>query len=279
MCMRVGVCSWSLKPESPADLVKKVTATGVRSLQLALDPFLTGSWDLTEAKSRFADAGIDVLSAMTQTIGEDYTTLESIQATGGLRPDEHWETNLISAHRAAELCVQLGCGLVSFHAGFMPHTRTDPEYDKLLSRVMQYCEPFFACHTKVALETGQESATTLEQFLTDINTKSIGVNFDPANMILYGMGDPTDSLRQLQSHVLQIHLKDAVPALKPGEWGQEVPIGEGAVDWDRFIAAISDYSINANAMIEREAGCQRESDICKGLQHLQHSFISIGASV
>lgn len=275
--MRVGVCSWSLQPDSPADLVRLVTSCGVRSVQLALDPLLSGEWRVEETQDTLARAGIEILSTMVQTAGEDYTTLESIQETGGLRPDAHWDTNYEMAQRAAELCGTLGCDLVTFHAGFMPHDRNHPEYSKLLERVSRFVEVFADAGISVALETGQESAETLNEFLRQINSSRLGVNFDPANMILYGMGDPVAALKSLHNDVMQIHLKDAKPSDVPGQWGQEVPVGEGAVDWDAFFAVVSEHGFRVNTMIEREAGDSRAEDIRAGLRYLEQKLQRAGA--
>ncbi|MFZ4576545.1 MAG: sugar phosphate isomerase/epimerase family protein, partial [Phycisphaerales bacterium] len=89
----------------------------------------------------------------------------------------------------------------------------------------------------------------------------VGVNFDPANMILYGMGDPVESLRALMPHVMQVHLKDATPSATPGQWGAEVPLGAGAVDWSSFFATLRAAGYAGDLCIEREAGEQRIEDI------------------
>jgi sugar phosphate isomerase/epimerase len=80
-------------------------------------------------------------------------------------------------------------------------------------------------------------------------------------MILYGMGDPVEAIRSLAPHVMQVHIKDALPAATPGEWGSEVPVGEGAVDWDGFFDALAECTPDAPLMIEREAGENRVGDI------------------
>src|SRR6185369_16319577 len=106
-------------------------------------------------------------------------------------------------------------------------------------------------------ETGQEKAPTLLGVLSELDCPNVGVNFDPANMILYGKGDPVESLRLLASHVRQIHVKDAFPTLKPGTWGREVPAGQGAVDWDAFFEAALALPRQVHFVIEREAGQDR----------------------
>ena len=114
---------------------------------------------------------------------------------------------------------------------------------------------------QLALETGQESSAVLKEILDELSGENIGVNFDPANMILYGMGNPVNALQELSSSVLQIHIKDAHPTQCPGTWGEEVPVGSGAVDWIEFFKVYDAMGLNCDLMIEREAGDQREDDI------------------
>jgi sugar phosphate isomerase/epimerase len=113
----------------------------------------------------------------------------------------------------------------------------------------------------VALETGQETAETLEGVLAELGRPDVGVNFDPANMILYGMGDPVRALKRLVPVVKQIHVKDALPTDTPGTWGTEVPVGEGAVDWDAFFDVALSIQPPVSFVIEREAGADRLDDI------------------
>jgi sugar phosphate isomerase/epimerase len=95
------------------------------------------------------------------------------------------------------------------------------------------------------------------------------VNFDPANMILYGMGDPVAAVRVLAPWIRQVHIKDALPAGRAGEWGQEVQAGTGAVDWPAFIGALRDLGRPLDLVIEREAGAARSGDVRVALDRLR----------
>src|SRR5262245_49404591 len=119
--MRIGVCSWSLRPASVDDLIAKVRACGLTHVQLALDPIRTGAWDATATWNALAGAGITVVSGMMGMKGEDYSTLESIRATGGVRPAATWPDNLKAVQATARIAHRLGIRLVTFHAGFLPH--------------------------------------------------------------------------------------------------------------------------------------------------------------
>jgi L-ribulose-5-phosphate 3-epimerase len=126
---RLAVCSWSLQPASPADLVAKLESTGIRRVQLALDPLRHSPAVWGETAALFRQKGITTVSGMFGCVGEDYSTLETIRATGGLAPDATWEQNWTNIRATAALAQQLGLKLVTFHAGFCRtrrRTRTSP---------------------------------------------------------------------------------------------------------------------------------------------------------
>jgi sugar phosphate isomerase/epimerase len=111
------------------------------------------------------------------------------------------------------------------------------------------------------LETGQETAPALVQLLRLIDRPDLKVNLDPGNILLYGMGDPVEAVRLLGPWICQVHLKDARRTRTPGEWGEEVPVGTGEVDWAGFFQALAEGGITCDLVIEREAGGQRVTDI------------------
>lgn len=257
----VGVCSWSLRPSTPAELAERAAACGLAAVQLALDPIRTGQWDEQECAETLAHAGIAIRSGMMAMRGEDYSTLESIRRTGGVRLDANWQSNLAAARENAALAARLGLPLVTFHAGFIPEAADHPLRRVLIQRLRAVVDRFEAEGVRVAFETGQETAETLLDALAELNRPGAGVNFDPANMILYDMGDPVKALRKLAPCVAQIHIKDARPADRAGEWGEETPVGSGAVDWAAFFAVVDETGLDCDLMIERESGSDRVADI------------------
>lgn len=258
---RLAVCSWSLKPAHCDDLIDKVRECGLDAVQLHLDPIAENKPGWAGAGAKLRDAGIHVTSGMIACVGEDYSTIARIEETGGVVPDATWP----DTHRRMIACLpvaaELGLKLVTFHAGFIPSDVAGPIRAKVRARISQVAALFGGRGISIGLETGQESATTLLGFLNELPVKSVGVNFDPANMILYGSGDPIQSLRQLAPHVLQVHLKDALPAAIRGEWGTEVPLGAGRVDWPAFFQLLGDIGYAGALPIEREAGDDRIGDV------------------
>lgn len=277
----LGVCSWSLRPGGPEGLAGAVRACGVGAVQLALDPIREGAWD--EDQTRRALEGVCVLSGMMTTRGEDYSTLESIRRTGGVRPDEHWDENRRRAEACAGIARRWGIGLVTLHAGFLPHEPGDAERGVLIARLRELREIFAGQSVRLGLETGQESARTLVGVLEELNrgaageARGVGVNFDPANMILYGMGEPVAALERLSPWVVQVHIKDAVAADVPGQWGREVPMGRGQVDWPGFFGVLRRRLGHVNLVIEREAGESRVEDVRHAAEQVRRRLAEGGA--
>jgi len=258
---RIAVCSWSLQPASPQDLIAKLQAAGIRRVQLALDPLREspGVWGKTAAL--FRQNGLTIVSGMFGCVGEDYSTLQTIRVTGGIAPDATWEHNWANIRATAALAQQLGLKLVTFHAGFLPHDETDPGFAKMLRRLAETADAFQAAKIALGLETGQETAPALAQLLQKLNRPNVGVNFDPANMILYDKGDPIAALQTLGPWLRQVHIKDARRTKVPGTWGEEVVVGTGEVKWPAFFATLRKLNFTGDFVIEREAGNQRVADV------------------
>ncbi len=264
----IAVCSWSLQPSGADDLVAKVQAVGVTKVQLALNDH-RGSAGGAAIAGKLQEAGIEIVSGMFGTVGEDYSSLDAIRQTGGVVPDAEWDQNFQIAKDVADSAADLGLKLVSFHGGFLPEDTTDPVYAKLTDRLRKIAEVFAAKGINVALETGQEEASHLAAFLDELAMPNVGVNFDPANMILYAKGDPVEGLKVLLPHVMQVHLKDACWTATPGEWGSEVVIGTGEVDWVAFLDVLTAGGYTGEMAIEREAGETRIADITAGREFIE----------
>ena len=155
-----------------------------------------------------------------------------------------------------------------FHAGFLPHDPSDPAHAKLIDRLGRIADLFATYKIDVAFETGQEDAPTLIEFLKALNRPNVGVNFDPANMILYDKGDPIQAMKQLAPWIKQVHLKDANRTQVTGTWGEEVTLGTGQVPWKEFMETLIAQRFDGWLYYEREAGQQRVADIRAGHKHL-----------
>ncbi len=269
---RLAVCSWSLQPTGPEDLIQKLRATGISRVQLALDPLRAAPKIWGDTEKLFRENGITIVSGMVGCIGEDYATLDSIRLTGGIAPDATWEQNGKNIRACATIAKKMGLKLVTFHAGFLPADETHPTFAKMLQRLDEVADIFMVQNILLGLETGQETATELAALLHKLNHPNIGVNFDPANMILYDKGDPVKALHVLAPWIRQVHIKDAKHTKVPGTWGEEVPVGTGEVDWRAFFSTFKHVIFNVNLAIEREYGSTRIPDIRTAREVVEKTF-------
>ena len=102
--------------------------------------------------------GIEIVSGMMTSVGEDYSTLETIRVTGGITPDHTWEQNRANFAANADLLKAEGVHTALFHAGFLPHDPSDPDFDKRFGRLTEVADLFEERGLGVVLETGQEPA-------------------------------------------------------------------------------------------------------------------------
>ncbi len=246
------------------ELVSACQDCGFDHIQLALLPLLQQSaW--SGCGEFLRDSGITVLSGMFEASGEDYSTLETIAKTGGLRKDSMWSSTEENAIQVADIATQMQIPLVTFHAGFIPEDDCI-ERTTMLNRLRTLADIFGSSGIKLGLETGQERAKNVVCLLEELSHPLLGVNFDPANMILYGRGNPLEAIQMLAPWVMQVHIKDAIPSKTKGEWGTEVPVGEGEVDWLTFLKCVPD---EVNLVIERESGEDRVQDIQRAKKMLE----------
>ena len=269
---RLAVCSWSLQPTGPDDLVEKLRQTGIRRVQLALDPLRTSPKIWGDTEKIFRDRGVTIISGMVGCLGEDYATLDSIRLTGGIAPDATWEQNVKNISACAAIAKKMGLKLVTFHAGFLPPDESHPTFAKMLQRLDVVADIFMVQNILLGLETGQETAPELAGLLHKLNHPNIGVNFDPANMIMYDKGDPVKALHVLAPWIRQVHIKDAQRTQIPGTWGTEVPVGTGEVEWRGFFSTFKHVVFNVNLAIEREYGDHRIADIRTAREVMERTF-------
>ena len=268
----IGVCSWSLQPKSMEELLGQVRRLGLEHIQLGFQ-WIQQMDDATRASalSQLSASGVKLTGGMMSFAGEDYTTIASIRRTGGYVPDATWDERRERSMNALELCKELGIKTVGTHIGFVPLSN-DPGYEKIVERVREIAEPFAQAGVDLLMETGQEAAHELLQFLNDVRSRNVAINFDPANMILYGAGDPIEAIRTLGRHIRHVHVKDATSSDQPGvKWGSEVPFGQGEVRPGEFVAALDGVGYSGALVIEREGGDDRFGDVKLAIESLRNA--------
>jgi sugar phosphate isomerase/epimerase len=261
----IGVCTWSLGSDfnKIGDLRQQ---TEVGHIHFAVSPVLNTS-DGQNLLQRVRQEGWTITATMIDFPQEDYTSLESIKATGGIVPDRYWDQNRKRVFDAIDITVQLDVKYLSLHFGFL-----DPADSTIAAKLNDRCKTLAdraaEKNIQLLMETGQETADELRHFLEELSHPALAVNFDPANMILYDKGNPIEAVRTLAPWIKHIHIKDALRTETPGTWGLEVPWGTGQVGGAEFLKALKHRSYEGALAIEREAGDDRPGDIKSAIEAL-----------
>ena len=267
----VGVCSWSLQVGSIPELRRLLDGLGVNVVQIACGDPHHASWDEGDDMPRAALAsGIVMTGAMLGFPGEDYTTPRTIKETGGFGDPATRAERLERLKWALERTRALGLKDLTLHAGFLPEP-DDPGRKAMLETLARAGQLAAEAGITLAFETGQETADLLRRTLDELKAPNLKVNFDPANMLLYDMGDPIRAVEILGPDIRSVHVKDARRTKVPGEWGEEVPLGEGEVNIPRFLRALESAGYTGPLIVEREVGDQagRLRDVALGLERLR----------
>jgi sugar phosphate isomerase/epimerase len=235
------------------DTIPDIAGMGVRCGQLGIhgDTQITPKF-IEMIKGEVAAHSFVIPTIVAAYSGEDYADLPTVQKTVGFIPPSTRAERLARTLELVDVAAQLGVGSVACHIGFVPEDKDDPDYVDVRDAVRRVCD-YAASHGQTfALETGQEPALALLEFIEDVARPNLKVNFDPANMILYGSGDPHDAVRVLASKIVTVHAKDGdwPPA---GELGKERPLGKGQVDFPRFIKTLREVGYQGPLFVEREA--------------------------
>ncbi len=216
--------------------------------------------------------GVTLTCVISGFAGESYKTIPIVRETVGLVPEATRQERFEDFKSVSDFAKRLGAPSVQFHLGFVPEGTDSQEYKDVVQITRDACDYVFENGQCLNLETGQETGAVLLQFIKDVNRLNLHVNFDPANMILYGCGKPIEALQLVGRFVRSTHCKDARWSKNPGQqWGEEVLFGTGDVNAELFLRTLKSVGYDGPLMIERE---NRESpekqyeDILKTIQYL-----------
>ena len=264
-----GVIFWAER-----DTLAEIQSLGVRCGQLAipgdmrLTPAVAEEW-----KTAIGRADFTLVTVFAAYDGESYADAATVQRTVGFIPPATRAEREQRTFEVSDFAAALGVGSIACHVGFVPHDPADAEYIAVREVVRRVCDHAARHGQTFALETGQEPADILLHFIRDVDRPNLRINFDPANMILYGSGDPIEALRTLGAYVVSVHAKD-------GDWpdphstrglGAEQPLGKGAVGMERFVRTLAQIGFRGPLNVEREVEdqAQRLREIREGVELLR----------
>ncbi|MCA9235086.1 MAG: sugar phosphate isomerase/epimerase [Planctomycetales bacterium] len=206
-----------------------------------------------EFLTQLAEIDIRITCVFAGFEGESYADIPTVARTVGLVPPETRAARTAELLEIAAFAKQLAVDAVGVHIGFVPHDAASADYAAIVATTQQICDCLADAGQTLHLETGQEPADVLLKFLGDVGRDNLAINFDPANMILYGVGEPIEALKTLGKYVRSVHCKDAKWSDQPGvTWGTEVPLGAGDVNFPAYLRTLAEIGYTGPLTIERE---------------------------
>jgi len=260
--------------KDPDAAMEKVQKLGFPTAQVFVDEFEPGLADrLRQALDKH---GIEPTALVVGGPGKEEWDFYQGPLTVGLVPQQTRAARIAHIKKGSDMAKQCGIAAVQTHCGFIPENPNDPVYKETVAAIREvttYCKNN---GQKFRYETGQETPITLVRTMLDVGTDNQGVNFDLANLILYGKANPVDAIEILAPYIQGIHAKDGLWPTNSRELGKEVPIGKGKVDFPRIIARLKELDYRGAVTIEREiSGPQQVEDVLDAKTYLEHL---IGAS-
>jgi sugar phosphate isomerase/epimerase len=244
----------------PGVAMSKVHDLGLPTCQVFADDFAPAQ--VGRLRQALDKHGIEATSLVVGGPGEEVYDFYQGPLTIGLVPRETRAARIAHIKSASDFAKQCGIPAVQTHCGFIPENPNDRVYNETVAamrEVAAYCK---SNGQNFRYETGQETPITLVRAIHDVGLDNQGVNFDLANLILYGKANPVDAIELLAPYVQGIHAKDGLWPTNPKDLGEEVPIGKGKVDFPRIIARLKQLNYRGAVTIEREiSGAQQMEDV------------------
>lgn len=267
--IRLGVITGLVK--GPDEEMRKVREIGLPTCQVSCwDPAIYTEENVRALKDACAKYDVEVTSIWTGYPGPATWNFTEGPITIGLVPPEYREMRVDALKKGAEFAAACGVPTITTHAGFIPETPTDPLYAGTVEALRSVAEHCRKLGITFCFETGQETPITLLRVMTDIGTGNLGVNLDPANLLMYGKANPVDALDILGPYVKGVHAKDGEYPTEPARLGVEKALGEGRVDFPVLIPKLKSFGFDGALTIEREiSGDQQIKDIRRAMEILQ----------
>ena len=272
--LELGAMFWATT--TPAETLKAIKKAGVTCGQLGFEGSIELTDDLAAAwKAALEAEDFPIVTCFCAYNGEDYADIPTVEDTVGFVPQRFREERMARTRAVSDFAARLGVKALGLHIGCVPEDDAHPDYLAVLGMVREICDHAAANGQVFALETGQESAKVLRDFIADVKRPNLRINFDPANMILYGSGDPIEALDVLGDLVVSVHAKDGIwPAGGPGSLGIEKVLGTGDVGMRRFVTKLREIGYSGPLCIEREGVTweQKLIDIETGVAELKDAM-------
>jgi L-ribulose-5-phosphate 3-epimerase len=252
----------------PDTALAKVKELGMPTCQVFAGEF--GAGFAGRLRAALDARGIEATSLVVGGPGREVWDFYEGPLTIGLVPRETRAARIAQIKKASDLAKECGISAVQTHCGFIPENPNDPLYKETVEAMREVAGYCRKNGQNFRYETGQETPITLVRAIRDVGMDNQGVNFDLANLILYGKANPVDAIEILGPYVQGIHAKDGLWPTNPKDLGEEVPIGKGKVDFPRIIARLKEMNYRGAVTIEREiSGPRQMEDVRAAKEYLE----------
>lgn len=260
--LAIGLMAWMV--EGRQEKLQAVRDLGIDTIQLQYPPHLDSKAGVAHILESARQTEVEITTVFCGFPGESYADIPTVRATVGLVPDNTRQERVQLIDTISRFAQQLGVNRVADHIGFIPENPNDPRYKMIVDTVQGVCDLLATRGQNFALETGQETAHTLRCFIGDVHRPNLSVNFDPANMILYGNDNPVAAMDLLGPHIDGVHCKDGCWPTQPNQLGEEKILGEGDVNIPLWLEKLLQSGYRGPLTIEREiSGEAQRQDILK----------------
>lgn len=237
------------------------------------------SWDINQAtteiaqnlKRRSAETGVRLTAIWAGYSGPAEWNFTLGPVTLGLVPTAYRETRVRELKQWADFAAEAGAPAIITHCGFLPENMTDPNYEELLVAIKSVAQHCKSLGIGFWFETGQETPITLLRYFEAVGLDNLGINLDPANILMYGKGNPIDALDVFGTWVRAVHAKDGKVPTNGYKLGPEVKVGTGMVRYPEFVKKLLDIGFEGDLTIEREiSGEKQNADIRDTITYLEN---------
>lgn len=260
----VGVISNANNPEEDLKIVKTL---GFKTCQLSIENY---SSELAErVKASLKKYEITPTSLICMGPGVYKWNLTEGPSTIGLVPTENRAARVERLIKGIDFCKEAGIPAIQTHFGFIPEDPADVKYKDFINTMKPIGEYAKKQGIDVYFETGQETPVTLLRAILDIGTGNLFVNYDTANLVLYGKSNALDGLKVVGKYVRSLHAKDGCYPTDPNQLGKEVPIPEGETNFPAVISYLRKIGFKGNIIIEYELADSTSNYLVKTKKYLE----------
>jgi sugar phosphate isomerase/epimerase len=258
------------------EVLTKVHNLGFQSCQVACWNFnLLNMKNAIKIKEISNEKDIEITTIWAGMPGKNIWNFTDGPDTIGLVPMQTRKIRLKALKKASDFARILGVKSITTHVGFIPENPTDPLYISLIPTIRDIASFCGYNEQEFWFETGQETPITLLRLIEDVGSKNLGINFDPANLLMYGKANPSDALEILDKYVKGFHAKDGEYPKNGKNLGEEKPLGEGSVNFPLLISKLVKMQYSGALTIEREiTGPQQIKDIKRAKRYLEKILYS-----